>query len=644
MKGTVELRNHLRELRNFRLRLVISAGFVLVLLLLLFARFYYLQVTQREHYHTLAEANRISIAPIVPNRGLIFDRNGEVLAHNYSAYTLEIVPSKVDNLETLINELSTVIEIAPRDRKRFKKLTEESKRFESLPIRTRLSDVEVARFAANRYRFPGVEIKARLFRQYPKGEGASHVVGYIGRINDKDLEQLESNGHLPNYRGSQYMGKIGIEQSYEKELHGITGFEEMETDAAGRVIRVISRTPPISGNNLMLSLDARLQEVAEKAFGDRRGALVAIEPSSGDVLAFVSKPGFDPNLFVDGIDAENWDLLNNSIDRPLNNRALRGMYPPGSTFKPFMALAGLELRKRWPQQAINDSGYFSLPGSSHRFRDWKAGGHGIVDLHKSLVVSCDTYYYGLANDLGIDNIFNFVSQFGLGKKTGIDIEGEVAGLLPSQEWKMKRHKQKWYAGDTISVGIGQGYNLATPLQLAFATAILAGNGTAYRPHLVKKVLDNNNDVLREIATQPLYTLDLNAANLATVRNALIDVTRPGGTAAAAGAGAAYTFAGKTGTSQVVGMKQGEKYIENKIQERHRDHALFVAYAPAENPKIALSVLVENGGHGGSAAAPIARLVMDYFLLGKLPEESAVKAINQSGDDEEEMTAEPEAHD
>jgi penicillin-binding protein 2 len=643
MNRTVELRNHLRELRNFRLRLIISAGFVLVLLLLLLMRFYYLQVIQREHYHTLAEANRISIAPIVPNRGLIFDRNGEVLAHNYSAYTLEIVPSKVDNLESLINELSTVIEIAPRDRKRFKKLMEESKRFESLPIRTRLSDVEVARFAANRYRFPGVEIKARLFRQYPKGESASHVVGYIGRINDKDLEQLEANEDLANYRGSQSMGKIGIEQSYEKELHGITGFEEMETDAAGRVIRIISRTPPISGNNLMLSLDAKLQEVAEKAFGDRRGALVAIEPSSGDVLAFVSKPGFDPNLFVDGIDSENWDLLNNSIDRPLNNRALRGMYPPGSTFKPFMALAGLELKKRWPQQAISDVGYFSLPGSTHRFRDWKAGGHGIVDLHKSLVVSCDTYYYGLANDLGIDNIFSFTTQFGLGKKTGIDIEGEVAGLLPSQEWKMKRHKQKWYAGDTISVGIGQGYNLATPLQLAFATAILAGNGTAYRPHLVKKVLDNNNEVVREIVTQPLYTLNLNAANLATVRNALIDVTRPGGTAAAAGAGAAYTFAGKTGTSQVVGMKQGEKYIENKIQERHRDHALFVAYAPAESPKIALSVLVENGGHGGSTAAPIARLVMDYFLLGKLPEESAAKIVEQSGDEEEEMS-ELDVHD
>ncbi|SHL88812.1 peptidoglycan glycosyltransferase /cell elongation-specific peptidoglycan D,D-transpeptidase [Nitrosospira sp. Nsp11] len=634
MSRTVELRNHPRELQNFQLRLAFSAGFVLLLFLLLFARFSYLQVSQREHYHTLAEANRISISPIVPNRGLIFDRNGEVLAHNYSAYTLEIVPSKIGDLEALINELATVVEIAARDRKRFKKLMEESKRFESLPIRTRLSDVEVARFAANRYRFPGVEIKARLFRQYPKGESASHVVGYIGRINDKDLERLEANNGLANYRGSHHMGKIGIEQSYEKELHGITGFEEMETDAAGRVIRVISRTPAISGNDLTLSLDARLQEVAEKAFGDRRGALVAIEPATGEVLAFVSKPGFDPNLFVDGIDSENWDLLNNSIDRPLNNRALRGLYPPGSTFKPFMALAGLELKKRWPRHAINDSGYFSLPGSTHRFRDWKAGGHGVVDLHKSLVVSCDTYYYGLANDLGIDNIFNFVSQFGLGKKTGIDIEGEVSGLLPSQEWKMARHKQKWYAGDTISVGIGQGYNLTTPLQLAFATAILAGNGTAFRPHLVKQVLNNNKEVVREIAKEPLYTLNLNPDNLQAVRNALVDVTRPGGTAALAGADAAYVFAGKTGTSQVIGMKQGEKYVESKVRERFRDHALFITYAPAENPKIALSVLVENGGHGGSTAAPIARMVMDYYLLGKLPSEAAAEAVEQNEEEDE----------
>jgi penicillin-binding protein 2 len=402
----------------------------------------------------------------------------------------------------------------------------------------------------------------------------------------------------------------------------------METDAAGRVIRVISRTPPVSGNNLTLSLDVKLQEVAEKAFGDRRGALVAIEPSSGDVLAFVSKPGFDPNLFVDGIDSENWDLLNNSIDRPLNNRALRGLYPPGSTFKPFMALAGLELRKRAPQNAIVDPGYFNLPGSTHRFRDWKAGGHGVVDLHKSLVVSCDTYYYALANDLGIDNIYNFIGQFGLGKKTGIDIDGEVGGLLPSQDWKMRRYKQKWYAGDTISVGIGQGYNLTTPLQLAFATAVLAGRGTAFRPHLVKNILDSNNEMVREIATQPLYTLDLNPNNLQVVQNALVDVTRPGGTAALAGTGAAYTFAGKTGTSQVVGIKQGEKYVESKVHDRHRDHALFITYAPVEKPKIALSVLVENGGHGGAAAAPIARVVMDYYLLGTLPEEEAAKPVDQ----------------
>lgn len=630
MSRTIELRNHGRELRYFQLRLAISAGFVLLLFGLLFARFFYLQVSQREHYHTLAEANRISISPLAPNRGLIFDRNGEVLAHNYSAYTLEIMPSKVANLEATINELTSVVEIAARDRKRFKKLMGESKQYESLPIRTRLSDVEVARFAANRYRFPGVEIKARLFRQYPKGEGTSHVVGYISRINHQDLKRLEASGDSTNYHGSNYIGKIGIEQSYEKELHGITGFEEVETDASGRAIRVLSRTLPISGNNLKLSLDAKLQEVAEKAFGDRRGALVAIDPTSGDVLAFVSKPGFDPNLFVDGIDSENWDLLNNSIDKPLNNRALRGLYPPGSTFKPFMALAGLELKKRTPQYTISDAGYFSLPGSSHRYRDWKVGGHGSVDMHKSLVISCDTYYYGLANDLGIAKIFSFISQFGLGKLTGIDIEGEVSGLLPSQEWKMRRYKQKWYAGDTISVGIGQGYNLATPLQLAFATAILAGNGTAFRPHLVKQVQNSKTGAMRDIVTQPLYTLDLNPENLARVHNALVDVTRPGGTAARAGADAAYTFAGKTGTSQVIGMKQGERYVENKIQERHRDHALFIAYAPADKPKIALAVLVENGGHGGSTAAPIARLVIDYFLLGKLPAGAAV----ETADDEE----------
>ena len=619
MNGDVELKNHQRELYYFKLRLAIAAGMVLLLFFLLFMRFYYLQVLQHEHYSTLAENNRISIVPVVPNRGLILDRNGVVLAHNFSAYTLEITPSKVDNLEELISQLGKVVEITPKDRKRFRKLMEESKNIESLPIRARLNDVEVARFAVNHYRFPGVEIKARLFRHYPLGELTSHVVGYISRINDDDMEWLEEKGELANYRGSDYIGKSGIEQSYEMQLHGKTGFEQVEIDANGHAVRTLSRIPPVSGDNLLLALDARLQEFAEKAFGNYRGALVAIEPSSGGVLAFVSKPGFDPNLFVDGIDPQNWDALNNSPDRPLTDRALSGQYPPGSTFKPFMALAGLELSKRTPQYSINDPGYFTLPGSSHRYRDWKEGGHGVVDLHKAIVVSCDSYFYGLAYDLGIDNIHNFVSQFGLGQKTGIDIEGEAVGLLPSQEWKLKRYGEKWFAGDTVSVGVGQGYDLVTPLQLANATAILANSGVAFRPHLVRYIQDSRTGQLKIIPSEVLYNLNLKPANLAFVQKALVDVTGPGGTAARVGANSAYPIAGKTGTAQVIAFKQNEKYVENKVDERQRDHSLFIAYAPADNPQIALAVLVENGGHGATTAAPLARQVLDFFLLGKRPQ-------------------------
>lgn len=631
MKQHVELRNLPVELNKFRIRLAISAGFMLMLFLVLYARFYYLQVTQQEHYHTLAEANRISILPVVPNRGLILDRNGRALAQNYSAYTLEVVPSKISDLDATLDELAALIEITSTDRQRFKKLLKESKRFKSLPIRSRLTDVEIATFAANRYRFPGIEIKARVFRQYPEKEIVSHVIGYISRINDQDLEYLERSGELRNYRGSQHIGKIGIEQSYEKQLHGITGFEEVETDAAGRSIRVLSRTPPIPGSNLILSLDLGLQQAAEQAFGDRRGALVALDPNNGEVLAFVSKPGYDNNLFIGGIDHENWKLLNGSIDRPLNNRALRGVYPPGSTFKPFMALAALELGKRTPKYSMNDPGFFSLPGVDRRYRDWKPGGHGRVDLHKSIVVSCDTYYYSLANDLGIDNIYSFISQFGLGRKTGIDVEGEVSGLLPSAAWKMSQYKQKWYAGDTISVSIGQGYNLTTPLQLAFATMLIANEGKAYRPHFVKQIQDSQTGEIEEIPAQLMYTLNLKPRHLEVVKQALVDVTKPGGTAARAGANAAYTFAGKTGTSQVIGIKQGERYDEKRINERHRDHAMFIAYAPAENPQIALAVLVENTGTGGSTAAPIARQVFDYYLLGKMPETALAQAAGPAGD-------------
>jgi penicillin-binding protein 2 len=623
MKRNVELKNHQREIFYFRLRLMLSLGFVLAMLFILLLRFIYLQVIKHEYFQTLAESNRIAVVPVVPNRGLILDRNGVVMARNYSGYTLEIASRKVADLETTINELSTLVDIQPKDRKRFKKLLAESRNFDSLPIRNRLSDEEVARFASQRYRFPGVEIKARLFREYPYGEGTSHLIGYIGRINEKDVEQLEEDDNASNYLGSDYIGKTGIEQSYEKELHGTTGFEQVEVDAGGRAVRSLSRSAPLSGNNLMLTLDAKLQDVAEQAFGKYRGALVAIDPTNGEILAFVSKPGYDPNLFIDGIDSDNWDELNNSPDVPLNNRALRGQYPPGSTIKPFMALAGL-FYQRSPSYTISDPGYYTLPGNRHQYRDWKKGGHGRVDMFKSIVISCDTYYYGLANELGIDKIHSYLSQFGFGKKTGVDMDGEVPGLLPSQEWKMKRHNQIWYPGDTVSAGIGQGYNLVTPLQLASATATLANDGIAFKPHFVKQIQRPNNNT-PEAEPKPILDMHINPENIDLVKRAMEAVTHPGGTAAGASAGAPYRMAGKTGTAQVIGMKQGEKYVENNVSEYNRDHAWFISFAPVERPRIALAVLVENGGHGGTTAAPIARKVLDYYLLGKVPK--PLEAIN-----------------
>jgi penicillin-binding protein 2 len=618
MKKQVEFKNHQRDIFHFQLRLVVSISFVLGLLVVLLFRLVYLQAIRHSYFQTLAESNRIAIVPIVPNRGLILDRNGVVLARNYSGYTLEINQSNTKNLDATISELSTLIDITPKDRRRFKKLLAESHGFETLIIRNRLSDEEVARFAAQQYRFPGVEIKARLFRDYPLGEKTSHLIGYIGRINDSEVIQLEENDMAANYRGSDYIGKTGLEQSYENDLHGITGIEQVEVDSGGRAVRMLSRTAPVSGNTLILSIDAKLQEIAENSFGNYRGALVAIDPNNGQVLAFVSQPGYDPNPFIDGIDTQSWDELNNSPDVPLNNRALRGQYPPGSTIKPFMALAGLHYHTRKPEQTINDSGVYYLPGSSRQYRDWKAGGHGSVNMFKAIQMSCDIYFYGLATEMGIDNIFNYLSRFGFGKKTGIDMEGETSGLLPSQEWKKKRYGQIWYPGDTVSVGIGQGYNLVTPLQLAMTTATLANNGVAYQPHLVKEVQSPRSSENRFIAKEPLYDLNIDPKDLDLVRRAMVAVTQPGGTAVFASMGAPYQIAGKTGTAQVIAMKQGEKYDASKVDERHRDHAWFIAYAPADKPRIALVVLAENGGHGGGTAAPIARKVMDYYLLGKVP--------------------------
>jgi len=626
--GSRDLRNPENEVHRYRTRLAIAGGAVLVAFGLLVGRFVYLQVAQHEHFRTLAETNRIAIVPIAPNRGVITDRNGVVLAQSYSAYTLEIQPSRVRNLDATIDELSTIVDITPRDRKRFRKLLDESKNFESLPIRTKLTDEEVARFAVNRYRFPGIEVKARLFRNYPFGAIASHAIGYIGRITDRDLARIAAWEESADYKGTDTIGKVGIELAYERELHGTTGVEEVEVDAAGRAVRTLSRVPPVAGNNLRLSIDIALQAAAEAAFGDRRGALVAIEPATGDILAFVSRPGYDPNLFVDGIDPASWQELNESPDKPLLNRPLRGAYPPGSTIKPFLALGALATGKRTAAQTISDPGYFQLAGAAHRFRDDKKGGHGMVDMTKAIVVSCDTYFYLLANDTDIDDTARFMSTLGFGKPTGVDIEGELPGVLPSRAWKRQRfagaqyreEHRKWYLGDSISAGIGQGYTTFTPIQLAHAIAAIANDGIAFEPHLVQRIEDARTGEARAVERHAPIAIPAKPEHLAVIRQAL-ELVNKEGTSASAFKGAPYTSGGKTGTAQVFSLK-GEEYKAHKVDERLRDHAWYIAYAPADKPAIALAVLVENGGFGAQAAAPIARQVFDYYLLGLKRQEAA----------------------
>jgi penicillin-binding protein 2 len=624
-----ELKNVEQELSRFRLRLIAAAAFVLFAFGLLTARLVYLQVYRHAELMTQAENNRITVVPIVPNRGLIVDRNGVVLANNYSAYTLEITPSKVADLDATIDQVAQVIDVQPRDRKRFKRLLEESKDFESLPIRTKLTDEEVARFTAQRFRFTGVDIRARLFRNYPMGDTASHLIGYIGRINTAEKEKIDDSEDEANYRGTEYIGKLGVEQSYEHELHGVTGFEEVETSAGGRAVRRLRSNPATPGNTVVLSVDIRLQALVEKLFGDRRGALVAIDPRNGDVLAFVSKPNFDPNLFVDGIDAENWKALNESPDKPLLNRALRGAYPPGSTYKPLMALAALTLGKRSPQQAISDPGYFWF--GNHKFRDDKEGGHGAVDMYKSIVQSCDTYYYMLANDLGVDAIHDFMAPLGLGQMTGIDMHGELRGILPSTEWKRtayrKKEQQKWYAGETISLGIGQGYNAFTMLQMAQAEATVASGGLRFKPHLVRTVESVVTRQKRVLSGEALPSVPLKPEHVAIIHHALYGVTQEG-TSARSFLNAPYKTGGKTGTAQVVQIKANEKYDASKVDERHRDHALYTAFAPLENPQIAIALIVENAGFGAGAAAPIARRVFDYVLQGLYPSDEDIAATQQ----------------
>ena len=624
-----ELRNVEADLSRFRARLLVAGLAVLCAFSLLAARLVYLQVYRHADLSEQAESNRTAIVPIVPNRGLILDRNGIVLASNYSAYTLEITPSRVVSLDETIAALETLIDIQPRDKRRFKRLREESKSFESIPLRTRLSDEEVARFSAQRFRFPGVDIKARLFRSYPFGALGSHVVGYIGRINQAEKEAIEDNDDEGNYRGTDYIGKLGVEQSFEQQLHGTTGVEQMETSAGGRAMRRLASSPATPGNTVMLSLDIGLQKLVEDMFGSRRGALVALDPKTGEVLAFVSKPTFDPNLFVDGIDQESWQALNESPDKPLLNRALRGTYPPGSTYKPFMAMAALQTGARSPTALINDPGFYMFGG--HRFGSPENERGGIMDMNRAIVESSNVYFYSLANELGVERMHDFMKPLGFGQLTGIDINGEVRGVLPNQEWKRgyfrRPEQKKWFAGETISLGIGQGYNSFTILQLAQATAVLANNGIKHKPRLVMGTQDTVTRALHPLPPEPPVDLGYKAQNVAIVRKALVGVTQAG-TSTRVFVGAGYLSGGKTGTAQAVSIGQNTKYSKSRMEENQRDHALYVAFAPAADPKIALAVIVENAGWGAGVAATIARRVFDYVLLGQYPSEEDMLAVQK----------------
>ena len=624
-----ELRNVELDAQRFRLRILVVAAVVFASFCLVLARLEFLQAVWHEDLAEQAESNRTAVVPIVPNRGLILDRNGVVLATNYAAYTLEITPSRVADLDETIEALGQVIDIHLRDKRRFRRLMDESRGFESLPIRTRLTDEEVARFAAQRYRFPGVDVKARLFRNYPLGEVGSHAIGYIGRINQTEKARIQDSEDEANYRGTEYIGKLGIEQSFETQLHGTTGVEQMETSAGGRAVRRLDSFPATPGQTVTLSLDIKLQKLIEDLYGERRGALVAIDPRNGEILALVSKPTFDPNLFVEGIDVENWNALNNSLDKPLLNRALRGTYPPGSTYKPFMGMAALETGKRTPGAITMDNGSWTFGG--HTFRSHGDHGLGAVDMHRSIVQSSNVYYYQLANDMGVDAMHDFMKPLGFGQITGIDLNGEVRGVLPSQAWKRDAYRRpeqkKWYAGETISLGIGQGYNNFTMLQLALATATLVNGGVQHRPHLGMATMDAVTREPRSIEQAPSVNLGYKPSNVEVIKRAMVAVTQ-GGTSTRVFAGARYLSGGKTGTAQAVTIGQKEKYNAAKMEERQRDHALYIAFAPAEEPRIAIAAIVENAGFGAAHAAPIVRRVFDYWLLGEYPSEEDIAAVRK----------------
>jgi penicillin-binding protein 2 len=605
------LKDYLRESRLFRARAGTAALIIILLLLLLILHLAKLQIIDHAHFTTLSRDNRVKLEPLPPTRGLIYDRNGVILAQNLPTHSLEITPERVKDLDGTLRELDQIIDISDNDRKRFARLKSHQRRFESIPIRVQLSDAEVARFAVNRHRFPGVDIQAKLLRDYPLKDVTAHILGYVGRINKRELQSIDTS----SYSGTTHIGKNGIEKYYEAELHGKVGLQQVEINALGRVIRILESEPPAPGMDLHLTLDASLQRVAMEAFATENGAAVAIDPRSGDILAMVSKPGFDPNLFVEGISSADYDALQNSDAMPLFNRAIRGQYPPGSTIKPFIGLGGLENGTVTTSQKKYCPGYFQLPNRSHKYRDWKKVGHGPVDLSKAITESCDVYFYDLAEQMGIDKLSEYLAPFGFGNKTGVDITGELGGLLPSREWKRASRNQSWYPGETLITGIGQGYFLTTPLQLASATATLASRGTRIRPRIVQSIRHNGeSDPQQQPLSQPLQIARHSEANWDSIVEAMLQVTEGARGTARLVRNEHYRIAGKTGTAQVFTIKQEEKYEEEKLEKKMLDHALFIAFAPAEAPRIAVAVIVENGGHGGSVAAPIAKAIMDHQLL------------------------------
>lgn len=631
MSQPIRLKDHEKDARLVRSRVVVGAIVVVALICALIARLYYLQVVQYEYHSTLSENNRVHVQPIPPTRGLIFDRNGVVIADNRPSFSLSMTRERSGDWQQVLDVIVEVLQLTPEDRALFEKRMRQGRRpFEPVPILFELTEEHIARIAVNQFRLPGVEVVAQLVRHYPQGAHFAHSVGYMGRINEKELKTLDP----VNYSGTHHIGKTGIERFYEAELHGQVGYEEVETNARGRVLRVLKRTDPIPGKDIVLSLDIKLQEAAEEALAGRRGAVVALNPNTGEVLAMVSQPSFDPNLFVTGISFKAYAELRDSIDRPLFNRILRGLYPPGSTIKPAVAIAGLDSGVITGASRVYDPGYYMLPNYDHKYRNWNRSGDGYVDLDTAIMRSNDTYFYDLAHKLGIDRLSSYMNQFGIGQKVSLDMFEESAGLMPSREWKRATRRQAWFPGETLILGIGQGYMQSTPLQLAQATALIASKGKWIRPHLAKTI-----EGVPPVDPNPMPDIVLrDPSNWAKVTHGMQQVVHGArGTARVAGVGAQYLIAGKSGTAQVVAIKQGEKYDRSKVQERHRDHALFVGFAPADNPQIAVSVMIENGEAGSRVASPVVRKVMDAWLLdaqGKLkPEYASPSKVEVTARDE-----------